>query len=300
MHVAAHAAGDNRHMGGIDQWWADGEHVPVGLGGAERAIFVRRLGSGPPMTLLHGFPSSSHDWAKVAPALAERHALLLFDFLGFGASEKPTEHEYSLHEQADLVEAMWAREGISTTIVVAHDYAVSVTQELLARRAEGALAVDVSAVHLLNGGLYPDLHRRQPAQTALLDPAQGPKIGALLNEQLLVESLRATFADGYDAATDNADIWHTMARGDGQLIGHLLIRYITDREAHEPRWVTALEGTDVPLSFVWGMLDPVSGAHMAERIAERLPDAPLLALADVAHWPQLEAPARVAAALLGD
>ena len=36
----------------------------------------------------------------------------------------------------------------------------------------------------------------------------------------------------------------------------------------------ALEETDVPLSFVWGMLDPVSGAHMAERIRERLPESP--------------------------
>jgi pimeloyl-ACP methyl ester carboxylesterase len=54
--------------------------------------------------------------------------------------------------------------------------------------------------------------------------------------------------------------------------------------------VTALEGTDVPLAFVWGMLDPVSGAHMAERIRKRLPGAPFLALDDVAHWPALEAP----------
>jgi pimeloyl-ACP methyl ester carboxylesterase len=45
------------------------------------------------------------------------------------------------------------------------------------------------------------------------------------------------------------------------------------------------------------MLDPVSGAHMAQRIAERLPDAPMLAMTDVAHWPQLEAPSRVAGAL---
>ena len=79
---------------------------------------------------------------------------------------------------------------------------------------------------------------------------------------------------------------------------HLLIHYITDRERHEQRWVAALEQTDVPLRFVWGMLDPVSGAHMAERIAERLPDAPMLALGDVAHWPQLEAPGRVTEALL--
>src|SRR6476661_1728223 len=192
------------------EWWHAGERVALRVGGAERRVFVRRLGSGPSMTVLHGFPSSSHDWARAAPQLATENALLLPDFLGFGASDKPADHEYSLMEQADLVEALWAHEGVVSTVLVAHDYAVSVTQELLARRAEGALAVDLRAVHLLNGGLYPDLHRRQPAQTALLDPEQGPKIGPLLNEQLFAESLRATFADGYDAAADNADIWRSM------------------------------------------------------------------------------------------
>ncbi|MFI4989831.1 MAG: alpha/beta fold hydrolase [Solirubrobacterales bacterium] len=282
----------------IEAWWQAGERVPLRLGGAEREVFVRRLGDGPSMTLLHGFPSSSHDWAKVAPALAERHALLMPDFLGFGASEKPPEHEYSLHEQADLVEALWAREGIGATLLVAHDYAVSVAQELLARRAEGKLAVDVRAVALLNGGLYPELHRPQPTQTALLDPEHGPRIGELMNEALFVGGLRPTFAPEFDAERDSADIWRSMHRDDGQRNTHLLIRYMTDRERHEQRWVSALEQTDVPLSFVWGMLDPVSGAHMAERISQRLPDAPLLALDDVAHWPQLEAPERVGRALL--
>ena len=49
----------------------------------------------------------------------------------------------------------------------------------------------------------------------------------------------------------------------------------------------------MPRAFVWGMLDPVSGAHMAERIAQGLPAAELVRLADVAHWPQLEDPAVV-------
>jgi pimeloyl-ACP methyl ester carboxylesterase len=285
-------------MGSIEQWWADGEHLPVTLSGSERAIFVRKLGGGPSMTLLHGFPSSSHDWAKVAPVLAERHSLLMPDFLGFGASEKPSEHDYSLLEQADLVESIWAHEGIEQTTLVVHDYAVSVAQELLARRADGVLAVDLRAVHLLNGGLFPELHRPQPTQTALLDPEHGPRIGELINEELFVAGLRPTFADGYDAAADSAEIWRSMNRDEGQRISHLLIRYMVDRERDGARWVAALEQTDVPLSFVWGMLDPVSGAHMAERIGERLPGAPLLALADVAHWPQLEAPGRVLDALL--
>ena len=284
-------------MSGIEQWWAEGERVQLALGGVEHEIFMRRFGSGPAMTLLHGFPSSSHDWAKIAPALAGRYSLAMPDFLGFGASEKPAEHEYSLHEQADLVEAMWEREGVSSAIVVAHDYAVSVTQELLARRAEGVLAVELRAVHLLNGGLYPDLHRPQPAQTALLDPEQGPQVSALINEELFVQGLRPTFAEGFDGAAGSAEIWQAMSRDGGQQILHLLIGYMRDRETHNERWVRAMHSTDVPLSFVWGMLDPVSGAHMAERIRERLPKAPFLALADVAHWPQLEAPQRVTGAL---
>jgi pimeloyl-ACP methyl ester carboxylesterase len=38
---------------------------------------------------------------------------------------------------------------------------------------------------------------------------------------------------------------------------------------------------------------------MAERIRADLPDAPFLALEDVSHWPPLEAPDRVARAVLG-
>jgi len=189
-------------------------------------------------------------------------------------------------------------EDVESTVVVAHDYAVSVTQELLARRAEGALRVELEAVHLLNGGLYPELHRPEPVQTALLDPEEGPQIAAALNQEALTAALAPTFAPGTDVPAIGAQMWRGLARDDGHRILHLLIRYITDRRQHAERWVTALETTDVPVAFVWGMLDPVSGAHMAARIRERLPDAPFLALDDVSHWPSLEAPGRVAAAVL--
>jgi pimeloyl-ACP methyl ester carboxylesterase len=282
----------------VERWWDSGRRVEVRLGGAAREIFVQRVGSGEAMTMLHGFPSSSHDWAGVAPALAEQHSLLLPDFFGFGASDKPAPHAYSLQEQADLVESLWELEGIASTAVVAHDYGVSVAQELLARRAEGRLSADLTAVRFLNGGLYPDLHRPEPTQVALLDPEQGPQISSLINEELFAMALAPTFAPGFDASAASADIWRATARDDGQALAHRLIAYIPDRARHEERWVGALEVTDVPVAFVWGMLDPVSGAHMAERIRERLPTSPFLALEEVAHWPQLEAPGRVAAALL--
>ena len=285
-------------MTAIEDWWAEGDRVELELRGSPRSVFVHRAGSGPPMTLLHGFPSSSHDWHKVAPALAASHTLIAPDFLGFGASDKPAEHDYSIHEQADLVEALWARDGVESTVVVAHDYAVSVAQELLARRAEGGLAVEIEALHLLNGGLYPDVHRPQPIQLALLDPEQGPLVSAASTEELFVMGLAPTFADDYDETEDATAIWRSMSRDGGQLISYRLIRYLIDRQDNAERWAGALESVAVPTAFVWGMLDPVSGAHMAERIRERLPSAPFTALADVSHWPQLEAPERVAEALL--
>jgi pimeloyl-ACP methyl ester carboxylesterase len=284
-------------MSAIESWWAAGEHVDLELGGRRRRVFVHRTGGGPVLTLLHGFPSSSHDWAKVAPDLARTHALVMPDFLGFGASEKPSDHEYSIHEQADLVEALWAHLAVARSAVVAHDYAVSVVQELLARRAEGALRVELTGVTFLNGGLYPDLHRPEPVQTALLDPEQGPQISAAINRELIAGALQPTWGAGYDGTQDAEDVWRSLERDGGHRNLHLLIRYMLDRREHEARWVGALDTCDLPLSFVWGMQDPISGGHVAARLHERHPRAQITELADVGHWPPLEAPDRVAAAI---
>jgi pimeloyl-ACP methyl ester carboxylesterase len=287
-------------MGTIAEWWSQGELVRIVLGEAERTIFLRRAGAGPPLTLLHGFPSSSHDWSELLPALAARRELLALDFLGFGASAKPPEHEYTITEQADLVEAAWALAGNETTALVVHDYAVTVAQELLARRAEGSLRVDLHWVLFLNGGLYADVYRPMPGQEALLDPQLGPRISAALNREAFVEALRATFAESFDSLAARERMWEAMSHDDGQLSTHRLIRYMVERKQNAARWQGALEHTDVPVAFVWGMLDPISGAHMAEHIRKRLPHAPFTSLDAVSHWPMLEAQTQVTDAILSE
>jgi pimeloyl-ACP methyl ester carboxylesterase len=133
----------------------------------------------------------------------------------------------------------------------------------------------------------------------LLDPEQGPKIGALINEELFVAGLGPTFAEDFDGAGDSR---RNLALAEPR-------RGPADRAPadplHErPRTPRTTLGVGDAVNRCaavvrLGMLDPVSGAHMAQRIRERLPNAPLLALEDVAHWPQREAPKQVVAALLG-
>jgi pimeloyl-ACP methyl ester carboxylesterase len=72
-----------------------------------RALPRERPGTGDgwPLLLLHGYPSSSFDWRRAFNALPARH-LIVFDFLGYGLSDKPRDQLYSLSMQADIADAM--------------------------------------------------------------------------------------------------------------------------------------------------------------------------------------------------
>src|SRR5690606_9979779 len=127
----------------------------------------------------------------------------------------------------------------------------------------------------------------------------GAALAAAVTEEGFVPGIDGTWGERvpFDgrAATE---MYRSMAERDGVSLMHALLHYVADRREHAERWATAIDDTAVPLAFVWGDLDPVSGAHMIERVEQRRPDARIVRLADAAHWPPLEAPEAVAAELL--
>jgi pimeloyl-ACP methyl ester carboxylesterase len=284
----------------LHAWWAGGERVELDLrDGVKRTIFIRVLGSGPWLTLVHGFPTSSWDWAPVSPELSRHHRLLAFDLLGFGDSDKPSGHDWSAFEQADLIEAIWRRFEVTETRMVAHDVGMTVALELLARQDEGKLGVRVSDFTLLNGGVYSGFHRPRRIQKLLQKPVLGYVIAHTLSEEQFGKALAEVFSETHQPTPGELhQHWESVARRGGSKNYHRLIKYIPERRANSGRWETAVERTAVPIRFVWGMADPVSGAHMAEVIRQRRPGADIVALEDVGHYPQLESPQRVAAAII--
>ena len=83
---------------------------------------------------IHGFPSAAWDWHYQWKHLAGQYRLLSLDLLGFGLSDKPNNHQYSLLEQADIVQALLSHQGVKQCHILAHDYGDSVAQELLSRQ----------------------------------------------------------------------------------------------------------------------------------------------------------------------
>ena len=80
-------------------------------------------------------------WCRTSPAAA----WVTMDFLGFGLSDKPRPHRYSLLEQADIVQTVVAETTLGPVVVLAHDMGTSVTTELLARDSRAACHSSCSA-----------------------------------------------------------------------------------------------------------------------------------------------------------
>jgi len=276
-------------------WRQSGRFVPV----SGRSIFVRSVGAGPPLLFLHGFPTSSYDWATVVGGLAGRFRCITFDFLGFGASDKPAEHRYQYDEQTGIAEAVAASEGVERALVVAHDYGVTVGQELLARQRDGMARLTLDGIVFLNGGLLPAQHRPLLIQRVLGHPRLGPLLSPILvNRTTFARSLRRTL--GRPGALSEAEAdehWAAIQQQDGAARTSQLLQYMAERRARAPRWFEALTRAPVPIRFVWGLVDPVSGGHVMEAVRRHIAGADIVALDGVGHYPQLEAPDAVRAAI---
>ena len=86
-------------------------------------IFYRQRGNGPPLLLLHGYPQTHHAWHAVAPALAQRYALVVPDLPGYGrsAGPEPTPENYSKRAIAAMMVELMQRLGHRRFFVAGHD-----------------------------------------------------------------------------------------------------------------------------------------------------------------------------------
>lgn len=248
---------------------------------------------GAKILLIHGFPTASWDWHRIWPLLGARFELLAPDLLGFGWSDKPRGHDYSITEQADLLETLVRDRGWRSFALLAHDYGDSVAQELLARapRAE----YTVTHCVMLNGGIIPSAHRATVLQRVLASPV-GPLLMPLVREPLF----RRSFARIFGPHTRPSDqelgwCWQLIDKNRGRRVIPRLLSYLQERRRNAPRWTKVLVEPTVPLMMINGALDPISGAHMMAALASLDGPARIETLAQVGHYPQLEAPGAVAA-----
>lgn len=275
-------------------WRARGRAVDV----PEGKVFAVDLADAPadetPVLVLHGFPTSSWDFAEVASILERMgRRTVLFDFLGFGYSDKPHDCGYSLFEQADVATIVAREMKLSRVHIWAHDMGTSVATELLARRERGLLPFEIASVCLMNGSVHVRMASPTIGQKLLKSPV-GPLFARVSRRPIFVAQMKRIF-EKQPSEEVLGHMWDLLERADGALRLPQIIQYMEERIRFERRWIGALERIDRPVLVAWGAKDPVARIEIAERLVKETPGADFTTWDDLGHYPQVEDPERVAA-----
>jgi len=219
--------------------------------------------------------------------------------VGMGFSDKPFAYGYSVHDHADMHEALLAHVGVESAHILAHDIGDSVGQELLARHEFGQQAygaLRIASITWLNGGLFneaytPRLLQKLMSRTPLGD-LLSPLQGSPLSRRVVEPTINEMFGPDTKPTRELMDRFHQILEyNDGKRVLHKVGRFVTDRYVHRNRWVRAMRETAVPMRLIDGPIDPNSGRHMAQRYLEVIPNPDVVMLDDnIGHWPQIEAP----------
>jgi pimeloyl-ACP methyl ester carboxylesterase len=289
----------------LEAWKAAGQYFDY-LG---FQIFYRQdgppLGTAPVLLLIHGYPFNTFDWEPIWPTITQRFTVIAPDMIGMGFSDKPVAYGYSVHDHADMHEALLAHLKIDRAHILAHDLGDSVGQELLARNQFGDQAygkLHIESITWLNGGLFNEAYTPRLLQKAMSQSPLGEIIGSLqgspFSRRLADPTIREMFGVNTKPSAAMMDKFHEILDyNDGKRVMHKVGRFINDRYTFRNRWVRAMRETTIPMRLIDGPSDPNSGAHMAKRYREVIPNPDVVMLADdIAHWPQIEAPDAVLAA----
>ena len=251
-----------------------------------------------PLLVLHGFPTSSFDYAAVLDGLRAGRRVLLFDMLGYGLSDKP-DQAYTIALQADVAAAFVGALGLDRVALLSHDMGDTVGGELLARRAEGSWPVEVTQRVVTNGSIYIRQAHLTNGQLLLLGlPDEKLQPGNPINAATLTQSLRDTFSSATPLVPEG---WSEdpvpaaaaqIVRADGHRVLPRLIRYIEERRVNERRFTGAIESDPSPLHVVWGLDDPIAVPSMVDTLLANRPDATAVRLDNVGHYPMVESPTR--------
>jgi pimeloyl-ACP methyl ester carboxylesterase len=240
-------------------------------------VFYREAGpaDGPVVLLLHGFPTSSHMFRRLIPALADRYHVIAPDYPGFGESAAPdhTQFSYTFAHYADLMDSLVSRLGASRYALYLMDYGAPVGYRLALKHPER-----VSALIIQNGNAYTEGLRAfwDPikAYWAEPTPAHREAIGFLVS--------RATTTFQYtDGVSD-------VSRIDPDNVGHdqplldrpgnrdiqldLFLDYGTNVPLY-PAFQAFFRQWQPPTLIVWGKNDKIFPAEGAAPYLRDLPHA---------------------------
>jgi len=235
-------------------------------------IFYREAGSrdNPTILLLHGFPTSSHMFRNLIPALADKFHLVAPDYQGYGNSSMPTvnEFDYTFDRLAEIVEKFIAAIDLKKYSLYVMDYGAPIGYRIAAKYPER-----VQALIVQNGNAYEEGLREFWEPIKAYWQERSPENAEKLKYLVTLEATKWQYTNGVrNLEAISPDTWtidqHFLDRsGNGEIQLALLYSYGTNPPLY-PQWQEYFRQYQPPTLIVWGKNDyifPAEGAYPYQR-----------------------------------
>jgi haloalkane dehalogenase len=257
----------------------------------ELRLAYRELGDGPPVLLLHGWPTSSFLWRNVMAPMASAHRVVALDLPGFGDSDKPLGPRYSFELFARVIDGFLAQLGIDRLGLAVHDLGGPIGLHWTLTRPGR-----VTRLALLNTLVYPEFSEAtKEFVRACLSPELREKLTSAAGLESILRdgladpaTLSAEVLAAVQAPFQTADARRALADAG---VGLSLKGF-----AQIARQLPSLQ---IPVRVVYGARDRVlpDVAETMTRVKTDLPQADVTVLPHCGHFLQEEAPEEVGALL---
>ncbi len=241
------------------------------------------IGTGIPVVLIHGTPSSSYIWRKVAPSLVGAgYQVHLFDLLGYGASERPWSDsaDTSVSGQVPVLRDLMRHWGLEQAHIVAHDIGAAIAKRLAIFHRP--LVRSLTLIDTVSFDSWPSKRTKQQMQAGLEAMIKKPDpehrahfaewlLSAVVNKQRFAEEALDVYLDLISGPIGQGSLFqHQIAQYD-----HKHTSEISDRLG---------ELADLPVQIIWGADDAWQVVDWAHKLHAAIPNSKLTVVPGCGHF----------------
>ena len=252
-------------------------------------VFYREAGAAdaPKLLLLGGFPSSSHQFRNLMPALADQFHLVAFDYPGFGNTTMPdpATWDYTFDHLTDIVDGALQAVGFTGPMgIYMQDYGGPIGNRLIERHPDW-----------LEWQVIQNANTYEEGFTAAWDGIRhvlwanrSPETEAPLEAFLQPDTVKAIYLTGHpDPAKISPDNWNMdlffLARQHAHRVQLDLFYDYRTNAANYPAWQERLRNTQPKTTIFWGQGDIFFTPEGGDAYLRDLPNATLIRL-DSGHF----------------
>lgn len=258
----------------------------------------RQLGEGDKtLFLFHGYGSSGYNWDDLLPLLdTTGYRVFIFDLKGAGFSSRPLDQDYSVAENARIINRFIGDYKIKDYVLMGHSFGggVALVSTLLSQASEAAMPSGLVLLDSLSYNVNPPFFIRL-AQIPVVSPLA---IDMLSPKVMAKVSLMRAFHDNSKIRKDQLRRYeYFMAQHDYADAVTQTTRDIVPEGVE--LLVEAYASITTPTLVIWGREDTVLPVELGSRLAIEMQNAQLLEIANCGHNSQEECPGAFANAISG-